>query len=1451
MADQEQYVGVSAPALPKGGGAIQSIGKGWGAVGAMGAASLEIPLPITAGRGYAPGMAISYHSAVGNGSVGWGWSLGVGAISRRASKGVPLYTDDDVLLGPDGGVLLAERNSQGALVETPVSQYNELALDQTYQVVRYFARDEGAFARIEHWRHASDSAGFWLIHGADGDLAVYGRNPASRRCDPQDADRVAEWLLEETVNPVGEHILYEYKAEDMAGLDAATTPGPGRDFSAQRYLWRVRYGNAKAHPHLYLWQPQQLPTLQWHFELILDYGERTFANDTLPYDGDKSWEGRADFHSSFAYGFELGDLRFVHYALMFHAFPDELQGEKPTLVAALQLNYSDLQQGSKVLTSVESLAWGERIQPALSRRPPVTFAYQDFDVAKGAFSEFDSMPGLDDDQPYQLVDLYGEGLAGVLYRSDKSWMYREPLRDKEASDPDAVKYGPWELLPQSPVADSTTPVRQSLADLTGDGRLDWIVAQPGMAGFFTLKPDRNWSEFAPFSAFPPEFFHPQGQLADLVGDGLSDLALIGPRSVRLYASRRAEGFASGSDIERNADDDSLPIIGDGASELVAFADMFGSGQQHLVRIRHNEVRVWANLGRGRFGKGQLFATLPFAYGEFDAARVRLADMDGSGAVDLVYLNSDGFQVFMSRSGSGLAEPVQQPWPDGVRYDRLCQVRMADLNGLGCSSLVLTVPHMKTRHWRFDYPAVKPYLLQGTENGMGASGSVFYRSSAQEWLDEKAQLREAGLAAESGLPFALHVVTRQTQLDEVTGNQFSQHFSFRQGYYDGHEREFRGFGLVIQTDSEGPDESAQAEGFTAPVLTKTWYHSGRYPARAVDGFDQSDPQAVSLGDDLLTTYVDGDDQVIQAPTDDDLREKARVLAGTALRVEVFGLTGGTPHEVPYSVQTSRYQVRQLAPVSEHQPYARQLPLLLESISYQYEGRADDPMCQRVINLTWDEYGVLTHGAGVNYARRKVAGDPPPFEDEHQQRWWQAAHDDAQQNVYLTEALAMPIHLDNAQAWRLGLPYLSRANAMVDERVNVSDGDIGHESFKDSSGWFAGLPRTLVSLSKQRYVNCGEGEASFQALPDAVELAELDDHALTAYDRVMTPEELTAKLIEVGYKRMDCFLPEDATRTLWSVRRGFNTYAGAEHFYRVDAFRPTASHGLSTVEYDDYSLLVKAVTAPDGCVTSATFSYHSLQPVKIIDPNRNSQEALYDGFGVPRLTSFYGTELGQEVGFASLADVVLEDQTPIDAIAHSSPIDFATAHYYDAFSWLNDKQPVHSLSLQWDRYPDDPERQLRMSLASVDGFGRTLQTRQLVEPGKAYQVVEGQLVVGEDGQLIEVESDPRWRVSERVEYNNKGLAVRVYRPYFANFEGYVDDASAREHWYHDQQFYDPLGRPTVTMTAKGWMRRVTYEGWYTISEDENDTAEEVNAKRVEQGLPPLDDGSPRKKKNPFQR
>lgn len=1478
--NQPDDVSIIAPSLPKGGGAIQSIGKGWGAVGASGAASFALPLPISPGRGFSPQLAFSYRSSVGNSLFGLGWGLSLSHVARRTNRGVPAYTEDDEVVGPSGDVWIPERDRNGAIQRESVSRYSDLDLNKTYEVTRHYPRVESDFARIEHWRSADDLPGFWLMHGADGSLHLFGKNKTSRIADPDDDQKVGEWLLEESMNAHGEHILYEYKPEDHAGMP----DDPLQNYRAQRYVSRIRYGNFSSSSQLYLWDPGQLSELKWHFDLLFDYGERATAfTDKPDYLPAQNWPVRSDPYSSYAYGFLLGSLRLCRQVLMFHYFPlEDDMGAQPQLVLRLLLQHRATALSFQHLTAAH--LQGYDADGGLASHPPMEFAYAEFDPGYIRYQAFDAMPGLNDGQPYQLVDLYGEGLPGVLYPGDKGWYYREPMRAEPAQQRDDVAYSEWRLLPAMPVIDRNKPVRQFLSDITGDGRLDWTWAQPGLSGFFTLNPDRSWSAFAMFAAFPQEFFHPQGQLADLMGDGLSDMAMIGTRSVRLYANRRDDGFAKATETARVADEDALPLLSDSATELVAFSDVLGSGQQHLIRIRHNELRCWPNLGRGRFGKSFRLAALNFAYGEFDASRVRLADLDGSGAADLIYLTPEHAEIFMNRAGNGFeATPRILPWPPGVRYDRLCQVSTADLQGLGCSSLILTVPHMSPRHWRCDFVQAKPYLMAGTNNNMGTAGGVTYRSSAQEWLDEKKELLAIGKPAASYVPFPVHVTVEQTQLDEITGNLLTQHFQYRQGYYDSHEREFRGFGLLLQTDTES-DGSHRERGFTAPVQSKAWFHTGRFADMPTEDFDASDGGAQPLGPTLLLNASGG---IIKDADEPTRRDMARTLSGMPLRVEVFGLDGDLRRSaLPYSVQQTRYSVRLLRSRAEYrQPYSSMQPVALESIAYQYERQPDDPRCDHSINLAWDTYGGLIHGVAVNYARRKRESDEPPFSEEHERTWWRDAHDEAQAFYYLNESRAEFIHLDLAQSWRLGLPYRMRGDALKLTANELTPETINYECFAGEDSPLKLRNRwVLTGLTLQRYQGAEQGAATFEALADYLESAELDETALKAYEAVMTREELESELREIGYQRMPAALPADGTTILWSTRKGFATYAGLAGFYKVLRFKATESLGETRVDYDPYHCLPMTVTAPDGCTTRVTdYDYRCLLPRQIVDPNQNTQEARYDGFGEIVASSFYGTEQGEAVGFHPLSEFEPFTQSPENAIgqADNALQGAATAHFKDAFSWmgripaanLSDpawvahrvasgdmlpsghicasartrlarsgpfeecddpalaaaiqtavREPVHSLGLQADRYPEDPERQIRMSISAWDGFGRTLQAKQKVEPGPAYKVDgDGNLVL-EDGQPVIVPDAERWRISERVEYNNKGLPIRVYRPYFADQHRYINDVSFRQFGYCDQQFYDPLGRPTLTLTANGYFRRQRYLTWYTISEDENDMATE---------------------------
>ncbi len=73
-------------------------------------------------------------------------------------------------------------------------------------------------------------------------------------------------------------------------------------------------------------------------------------------------------------------------------------------------------------------------------------------------------------------------------------------------------------------------------------------------------------------------------------------------------------------------------------------------------------------------------------------------------------------------------------------------------------------------------------------------------------------------------------------DQWRGTPFSSTYSYHHGYFDGVEREFRGFGRVEQVDVESfgkfaagnadsPYITADRTLYQPPVKTITWFHTG--------------------------------------------------------------------------------------------------------------------------------------------------------------------------------------------------------------------------------------------------------------------------------------------------------------------------------------------------------------------------------------------------------------------------------------------------------------------------------------------------------------------------------------------------------------------------------------------------------------------------------------------------
>jgi len=286
---------------------------------------------------------------------------------------------------------------------------------------------------------------------------------------------------------------------------------------------------------------------------------------------------------------------------------------------------------------------------------------------------------------------------------------------------------------------------------------------------------------------------------------------------------------------------------------------------------------------------------------------------------------------------------------------------------------------------------------------------------------------------------------------------------------------------------------------------------------------------------------------------------------------------------------------------------------------------------------------------------------------------------------------------------------------------------------------------------------------------------------------------------------------------------------------------------------------------------------MQPVWIQNANLGVSEAAYDAGGSVMATTFFGSENGSPVGFAPISEYVRVVDLPEDAL--TDPVaalgTAAAAYFYDPFAWMGQasalapadmakaieqrwlmpggyvrasarhlqgqvrdtdpllimavesatQRPPNSLSLRADRFPGDPALQIRMSMTYSDGFGRVLQQMILVEPGDAYVVDSDGMLKIENGLPVVEYTVTRWRVTGRVEYNFKGLAIRTYRPYFTNAHYFIRDDVLQEIGLCDRQYYDPLNRPIILLTAGGYMRRQTRWPWCSIDEDENDTANEL--------------------------
>ena len=1012
--------GIKVPAisLPKGGGAIRGIGEKFAANPVNGGSSMSVPFAMSPSRSdFAPQLSLSYNSGAGNGSFGLGWDLSLPSITRKTDKGLPQYHDtaeSDVFIFSGAEDLVPELTENG-------DRFEDRNSVSGYTIHRYRPRIEGLFARIERWTNQNDpSDTFWRSISRDNITTWYGKTGESRISDPADSRRIFSWLICETYDDKGDAIRYEYKAENSEGVDLSAANETNRTRSAQRYLKHVKYGNrTPRRPGEDLAQ-----RTDWLFELVLDYGEHSEDNPKPTASGE--WLRRQDPFSSYRAGFEVRTYRLCRRALMFHHFPEENIGRN-CLVKSTDIMYRENQIASfvdaVVHTSYKRKEGGGYRKKSL---PPLEFQYSEATI-DDRIHEIDgeSLENLPCGMQgaYQWVDLDGDGIPGLLTEQANAWFYKRNLSpiarvEENGATKNIATFAPLQLVAEKPAVTGLGTDAWHLQDLAGNGRPDLACFDGPIAGFFESDDAEGWNSFVSFRALPNVDWHDHNlRFVDLTGDGLADILITEDSAFTWYASLGETGFASSEKVLPPLDEERGPrlVFADG-EQSIYLADLCGDGLTDLVRIRNGEVCYWPNLGYGRFGAKVTMDHAPWfdEPDRFEQRRIRLADVDGSGVVDIIYLAGEEVRLYFNQSGnSWSAARVINNFPS---TNNLSSVQVADLLGNGTACLVWSSNLPQTEKTRMRYIDLmggqKPHLLIKTVNNLGAETEVQYAPSTKFYLADKF----AGRPWITKLPFPVHVVEKVTVRDKWRQTSFTSTFSYHHGYFDGIEREFRGFGRVEQVDVEsfGTFAAGNASSpyitddktlYQPPVKTITWFHTGAAldRKRVLTQFSgEYFPTSLAAMPGYSAVLSGFDEKPLPEPdfeaqqlSTDEWRQALRACKGMALRQEVYELDVDQLEDgkqIPvrlFSTSTHNCHVRRLQPNGQN-PYAVFLVTESEALSYHYEldlrpvvfpddpqnipALTPDPRVAHTLNLSTDKFGNVLQSIAVGYRRVRPFTDP---------------------------------------------------------------------------------------------------------------------------------------------------------------------------------------------------------------------------------------------------------------------------------------------------------------------------------------------------------------------------------------------------------------------------------------------------------------------------------------------
>ena len=1207
------------------------------------------------------------------------------------------------------------------------------------------------------------------------------------------------------------------------------------------------------------------------FSTVFDYGE---YNPVSPFDEINTWGFRTDPFSDYKPGFEIRTTRLCKRVLLFHQFSGA--NEYDGLVKSVNFEYdTNAEEDFTFLKKITSHGYIKKEDGSYFEKqmPPMEFTYQSVswnkEVKTITTENIVNAPSGLDEQQYQFTDLYNEGLNGILTEQANGWYYKHNLGDGKFSEATLV-------TPKPSFAGLGRALQ--LADLDGDGGKQLVSFSQEPSGYFELDDENEWQVFRAFNALPNIDFNDRNtRMLDLNGDGKAEVVISDDNVFTWYPSNGRKGFSTAWKTSKTFDEEEGPAIvfGD-ENQTIFLADMSGSGLSDIVRIRNAEVCYWPNLGYGKFGAKVEMDNAPvFDHPDaFNPSYLRLADIDGSGTTDIVYLGKNKFTCWKNLSGNrfGTVPFEINSFPE---IHSQTKITVTDLLGNGVACIVWSSPLSKDTNTPLKYidlmNSKKPHIMVSYKNNFGKEVTLEYTPSTKFFIDDK----KAGKPWVTKLHFSVHCISKTITEDKITGYQFISEYKYHHGYYDHAEREFRGFGMVEQTDAETFEDwkKVDATNITEeplhqePVVSKTWYHTGAfigkdrilnqfkedywYAEMGRQGFAVVQHEA-ELPDARLIAAPGLEPSFINQLSATEWREALRACKGMALRSEVFAKdaikNGNKPEAVqkeltPYNVATHNCLIELVQPKGNNK-HAVFLVKESEAITYSYERNIEDPRIAHTLNIQLDQYGNILEAASVVYPRLSPDMSLPSETRDEQNKTIivytknNFTKDDLTDDVSKPDLFRLPLTSETETFELKGVAktgaYFSPSDfneILLDANSTVAQYfEIDKIPDDDKA-----QRRLIEHVRSVYYKNDLSGPLPLHQLES---LALPFENYQLAYTPALLNEIFQAKvtpaLMEEGK-----FTPSDNDGNWW-IRSGSTqfienaeTAAAAENRFYVPVSYTDPYGGITRVKYyGNYFLFINETEDALGNKSGVeTFNFRTLMPRKMRDINGNFSEVISDELGLVKAIAVMGkgNEADELTGLTEQTDAAetalvqsfFNAADSINLISIGKQLlQRSTSHFvYDLDVFINTGKPVVVASIQREEhFAKNNNSPIQLSFEYSNGLGNVAMKKAQAEPGPAKQVVvndDDKITINETDTSALVPKQLRWIGNGRTILNNKGNPVKQYEPYFSVTHQYEDLKELVETGVTPVMYYDAVGRLIKTDMPDGTFSKVEFDSWKQVS------------------------------------